>query len=117
MLPIHTGVPCTVIVTVDAQPAILAEMSAHADRGLELFAEFPGYLGGALHTSRDGGRLVQYLQWSSQAEYERCVADDSWDELPSTARFLSYVESGDAVVDARVFAVAAVRREASTPVD
>ena len=59
---------CTVIVRVDAAPELLAVLSAHARLGLERFREFPGFLGGALHLSVDQGKMIQYLQWSSESE-------------------------------------------------
>lgn len=98
---------CTVIVTVDAPPALLEEMVAHARAGIRRFAEYPGYAGGALHVSDDGGRLIQYLQWRSRSEYEACIEDPAWDDLESTAPFLDAVRSGRAKLDARVYDVVA----------
>lgn len=99
---------CTVIVTVDADPDVVPELEAHARFGIEHFSEHPGYVGGALHRSADGRRLVQYLQWESEASYRDCMDDPRWDQLPSAARFLEHVSSGRAVLDARVFSVEAV---------
>lgn len=99
---------CTVIATVDADPTVLVALEAHARAGLEHFPSFPGFLGGALHRSGDGERLVQYLQWSSRAEYERCIDDPSWDALPSTRHFLDAVHEGRARLNVRVFDVVMV---------
>ena len=76
--------------------------------GIEMFPSYEGYVGGALHISADGCRLVQYLQWTSEAAYRACVDNPSWDHLPSTRRFFDAVNSGDAKVDARIFRVATV---------
>jgi len=56
---------CTVVVTVDAAPALMSVFAEHAHVGLERFSTFPGFLGGALHLSDGRGRVAQYLQWSS----------------------------------------------------
>lgn len=96
---------CTVIVTVDAEPELLSTLEAHARMGLRRFLESSGFLGGALHVSSDGGRLVQYLQWASEAEYLACVNDPVWDDVPSTQSFLEAVDSGRARLDARLYRV------------
>ncbi len=103
----ESGPPCTVIVTVDAQRDVLPELEAHARLGLERFPEFPGFLGGALHRSADGTRLVQYLQWASQAEYEACLTHPRWEEMETTQRFMTHVNAGRARMSAQIFAVIA----------
>ena len=102
---------CTVIVTVDADPDTMPHLRHHAVAGLDRFREYAGYLGGALHVSNDGSRLVQYLQWRSETDYRACVEDPAWDRLPSTALFLEAASTGEARVDARVFAVVEVSPE------
>jgi hypothetical protein len=97
---------CTVIVTVDAPPDVMPRLEAHARAGIHGFAECPGYLGGAMHVSEDGTRLVQYLQWTSEAHYRKCVEDPRWDELSTTAEFMDAIREGRARVDARTFYVA-----------
>jgi hypothetical protein len=99
---------CTVIVTVDAAPQILADLVVHAQLGIDRFVDFQGYLGGALHLSEDGGRLVQYLQWASETDYLACINDPVWDELESAKSFLAAVESGAVRLDSRIFEVRAV---------
>lgn len=101
------GPVCTVVVTVDATPGVLADMARHARAGLELFPDCEGFVGGALHLSSDGKRLVQYLQFSSEAEYVSCRDDLRWGELESTAVFAGHVAAGRASVDARTFTVLA----------
>ena len=96
---------CTVIVTVDADAAVIPQLEEHASAGLDAFREFDGFVSGALHVSRDGRRIVQYLQWRSEADYETCVNAALWDDWPSTARFLEFVESGRATMDAQTYAV------------
>lgn len=95
----------TVIVTLDAPAEVLARLKGHAEAGLNRFPGYPGFVGGALHVSADGTRLVQYLQWSSEEEYLACVNDPRWDELPSTKVFMEAFETGSAIVDARAFTV------------
>ncbi len=99
---------CTVIVTVDAPPNILAEMEPHASEGLARFTEFPGFISGALHKSTDGQRLVQYLQWESEADHLACMHDPRWDDLPSTRRFLELVQSGQANMAVHTYDVVAM---------
>ena len=55
-----------VIVTVDADAAIMPELEAHARYGLEQFRDFKGFVSGALHMNDDGTRLVQYLRWQTE---------------------------------------------------
>ena len=98
----------TVIVTVDAAREVLSELSVHARVGLGRFPAYPGYVGGALHVSEDGERMVQYLQWRSEEEFRACVDDPVWESLPSTATFLDAVSSGQAHMDLRSFHVVAV---------
>jgi len=96
---------CTVIVTVDADPALMEELEAHARDGLPQFAEFSGFISGTLHKSEDGGRLINYLQWESAADHQACMNDPRWDSLPSAQRFRELMESGEARVDVRTFEV------------
>ncbi|MDH3678422.1 MAG: antibiotic biosynthesis monooxygenase [Acidimicrobiia bacterium] len=99
---------CTVIVTVDAAPTVLADLIEHARAGVEqLFPHYPGYLGGALHVSDDQTRLIQYLQWESESDYLACRDDPSWDDHESTRRFLSHIAEGRAVIEAHTFSVTA----------
>lgn len=98
---------CTVIVTVDADDSVLPDLVAHARTGLTMSADWPGFLGGRLHVSRDGTRLVQQLWWASEEAYIRWRDDPGWDDLASTRAFMSHVAAGRAQVDARVFDVAA----------
>ena len=100
----------TVIVTVDADPPVLDELRAHAEGGLERFPLYEGFLGGALHRSTDGRRMVQYLQWESEGAYLACIRDPAWDDVPTTERFMAAVEEGLAQVDARGFIVVGVGR-------
>ncbi len=106
---------CTIIVTVDAAPELLSVLSAHARLGIEQFNKFPGFLGGALHVSEDQGRMVQYLQWASESEYQACIDDPSWDELASTKTFMEAVDSGEAHLDARIFHVETVSEGSREP--
>lgn len=96
----------TVIVTVDASQDLIPALQEHAAMGIRRFDTYPGYLGGALHVSADGTRLVQYLQWESESSYESCRTDPAWDALRSTQHFLAAVASGRATIDSRSFHVA-----------
>lgn len=99
---------CTVVVTVDADAEVLDEMLEHARRGVTTyFGECEGFVAGAVHLSADRTRLVQYLQWESEAAYLRCRDDPKWDRLDSTRIFLDHVAAGRAVVDARLYEVLA----------
>ena len=105
---------CTVVVTVDAKASLIPSLREHAENGLEHFPTYPGYLGGALHLSADGTRLVQYLQWRSEAEYVACRDDPRWEESTSTRLFLEASRSGEAKVDARTFTVVATSAGSSS---
>jgi hypothetical protein len=99
---------CTVVVTVDADTEILDDMLDHARLGVTTyFGDCEGFIGGALHLSTDRTRLVQYLQWESEAAYLRCRDDPRWDELDSTKKFLEHVTAGRAVIHARLYEVLA----------
>ncbi len=99
---------CTVIVTVDAPAEALSVVEAHARLGLERFHDYPGYLGGALHLSRDRTRLVQYLQWRTEAEYQACIEDARWQEEPSALRVQELVANGTATMHVGQYTVAAL---------
>jgi hypothetical protein len=101
----HQEAACTVIVTVDAPLDIMGDLVAHARVGIERFGDCPGFIDGILHVSQDGRRLVQYLRWASDSEYEACRDDPRWDALPTTARFMALVSSEAVTLDARVYAV------------
>ncbi len=96
----------TVVVTVDAAVTDMAALEEHAAFGVRHFANYPGYLAGALHVSADGTRLIQYLQWESESTYRSCIDDPAWDLLQSARLFKESVASGRAKVDARSFRVA-----------
>ncbi len=99
---------CTVIVTLDGPSEVIEKLVAHAKMGIERFLDFGGYLGGALHLSEDGERLVQYLRWQSIAAYTKCTEDPAWDEEPTTAPFLQVVQDGHVTMDVRLFDVIAI---------
>lgn len=92
-----------VIITIDADPTTMETMSAHAARGLERFGDYPGFLGGSLHVSLDGTRLVQHTRWRSEEEYRACIDDPAWNELPSTTAFMDALDRGAAVMNLKVF--------------
>ncbi len=99
---------CTVIVTVDGDPSVIEEIKPHAQDGLRRFREFPGFISGSLHQSIDGGRLVQYLQWKTEADHLACMNDPRWEELPSARHFLETIAKRRAVLDVRTYRVEAV---------
>jgi len=99
---------CTVIVTVDAAQEVMPELLEHARVGLdEMFRDCQGFIGGALHVSGDGTKLVQYLQWDSEALYIECRDHPRWNALASTQQFMEHVITGRAKVDARTYTVVA----------
>lgn len=98
---------CTVVVTVDTTKDVMGDLVEHARLGLDRFSDCDGFVGGALHVSDDGTRLVQYLQWESEAAYIACRDDPRWDEIASTDQFATHVASGRAQIDARTYSVVA----------
>ena len=100
--------------TVDADQKVMPELEAHACDGLTRFAELNGFVSGALHKRDDGGRLVQYLQWETEADHLACMNDPRWDKIPSTRRFMELIESGQARIDVRSYAVIAATTAPST---
>lgn len=102
---------CTVVVTADGRPEVMPDLRSHAAAGLDAFVRYPGFVGGALHVSNDGTRLVQYLQWTDRSAYVAARDDPAWDELESTRVFMDHVAAGRAVVDARVYEVVRIRPE------
>ena len=96
---------CTVIVTVDADPRLMPDLEEHATKGLEAFRTFQGFVSGALHLSKDRGRIVQYLQWQTEADHLACMNSPRWEEWPSAARFMDLVQAGGAVMDVRTYVV------------
>ena len=108
MLQIREDGVFTVIVTVDAGGDVMPALREHAATGIRSFTRYSGYIAGALHVSADGTRLVQYLQWESEALYQACIADPGWDDLPSTQHFRAAVASGQATVDARSYGIEAL---------
>ncbi|MGI9624864.1 MAG: hypothetical protein ACR2PK_18690 [Acidimicrobiales bacterium] len=99
--------PCTVVVTVDANVDVLEELLEHAQLGLRRFPECDGFVSGALHISADRTRMIQYLQWESEAAYINCRDDSRWDEFESTRRFADHISAGRATLDARTYSVVA----------
>ncbi len=96
---------CTVIVTVDGTAEAIARILDHATEGLSAFAGFKGFRGGATHRSSDGRRLVQYLQWDSEADHLACIGDPCWDKSPSSRQFKDMMEVGDIAVDMRTYLI------------
>ena len=108
MPPIASDRPiCTVVVTVDGSPDVLDDLVEHARVGLERFPDYSGFLGGALHLSENGTRMIQYLQWESEATYVACRDDPRWDDLESTRLFAEHIGAGRAQMDVRLYAVIA----------
>lgn len=99
--------PCAVIVTVDASAGVMPDLEAHARYGLTRFPEFAGFVSGTLHLSADGTRLVQYLRWRTRNDYDACINDPVWDDLPSTRRFMQLVGEGSARMEVRIYDVVA----------
>lgn len=96
---------CTVIVTVDAEEEDMETLESHARSGLTLFAAYAGFVSGALHKSRDGRRLVQYLQWETEEHHLACLRDPAWEQKESSKAFMALVASGRATMDVRSYEV------------
>lgn len=105
---------CVVVVTLDAPLEYMPALLSHASLGIERFPEYAGFRSGTLHVSLDGTRLIQYLEWDSESEYEQCVSHPGWDDLDSTRRFMETVEHPDVLIDARAYRVLR-RSEGETP--
>lgn len=95
--------PWIVIVTIDTDPETMPTMEVHASAGLQRFRDHAGFLGGSLHVSLDGTRLVQHTRWASEREYRACIDDPTWDELPSTRPFMTALERGAAIMNLDAF--------------
>lgn len=107
-MKIESGVHCTVIVTVDGEREALAFATRHAADGIEKLANFPGFVAGATHIRDDGGKLVQYLQWTSEAAHKACMDDKSWEADPSSQKFMRLVGSGALNIDVGVYTLSRV---------
>ncbi len=99
---------CTVVVTIGAEAEVMAELEAYAKSGLQRFSEYEGFVSRALHKSTDGIRLIQYLQWESEAAHLKCMNHPMLNDVPSTKRLMEIVESGRARMVARVVDIVAV---------
>ena len=85
----------------------MQDLEAHARYGLSRFPEYSGFLSGALHKNADGTRIVQYLRWESEANYQACVSDPQWESGSSSQRFLALVASGEVRMDVKVYEIVA----------
>ena len=101
----HKSSACTVIVTVDGLKDDIIAVLNHASQGLEVFANFDGFVAGATHLSDNGRRIVQYLQWDSKDSHEYCMKDPLWEDLDSGKMFMQLMRAGAIQVDVQTFEV------------
>ena len=75
MAMLSADAPCfTVMVSVAVPPTHRDELVAIMVETAPAFAAQPGFVSSHLHASHDGGRVINYLQWRSQADHEACYA-------------------------------------------
>ena len=101
---------CVVIVTVDAAAKVLPDLVPHAQKGLSLFATFGGFISGTLHINPEGTRMVQYLQWETEAHHLACMNDPRWEEMDSARTFMETIHAGRATMDVNTYRIVDCRR-------
>jgi quinol monooxygenase YgiN len=62
--------PVTQITIVEAEPDKQAEALALMTERARFMAAQPGFVSISLHRSLDGGRIINYVQWSSREELQ-----------------------------------------------
>ncbi len=68
----------TLLNTFEAQSGKQGEIVACLRQFTEDHARFlPGFVGSAVHASRDGARVVNYVQWRSEADLRAMLQTDS----------------------------------------
>ena len=67
-------------------------ITAEVDRWI---SDLPGFIASTFHVSIDGTRVVNYAQWDSQADLERCANHDEWSVLNEIVGDLGFEKFGD----------------------
>lgn len=99
---------CSVIVTMTCPSADVRDaVESIVRRMLPIFARQPGFVGMALHRSRDAQQLVTYLQWRSRADHDACQASDAFGDTGPD--LLAYLASGEVSIDVRIHDVVAAQ--------
>jgi heme-degrading monooxygenase HmoA len=78
MLTVNKNNP--VVAEIDIFPVEAEQQQSLVDKLIEdiktVFKQQPGFVAAAVHRSRDGQRVVNYVQWKSQKDYESYVNDE-----------------------------------------
>ena len=65
----------TLINVFDVDPARCDELVDNLNRATDdTLADFPGFVSANIHRSHDGTTVVNYAQWSTQADYDAMLA-------------------------------------------
>ncbi len=103
-----TEQPVTVMVLFDVDPADQQELVTLALQTQEIFKAQRGFLGGSLHRSADGKRVVQHLRWRTMEDNLACMGSPDW-QGDTGQRFMAFIGSGKATMDPQVYeAVASI---------
>lgn len=94
----------TVIFDVSVDPSEQGELLAIMSRAAPVFARQPGFVSSSLHRSRDGSRVLNYLQWRTQADHEACMT--SAEVAAAGKDFMTFAESGRARFEVRTYELA-----------
>lgn len=70
-------------VEADQQPTLIDALTEYVTTFLK---PQPGFIGAALHKSRDGQRVVSYVQWNEQEAYTACINNS---DVPSPSEHLT----------------------------
>lgn len=94
----------TVIVDVSVDPSEQGDLLDIMSRAAPVFARQAGFVSSSLHRSRDGSRILNYLQWRTQADHEACMA--SSEVAAAGQEFMAFAESGRVRFEVRTYALA-----------
>lgn len=92
----------TAIVVFQTEPEHADELVRLARATQPIFARQPGFLGGTLHRSEDGRRLIEVLRWRSRADNDACFMSPDW-QAPEGQAFMAFVGSGKATMEPQVY--------------
>lgn len=68
----------TVLITLKVPESRQEEVLQIAQKNLPIFARQPGFLSARIYRSQDGTRILNGLNWASQADYEACMESPEW---------------------------------------
>lgn len=94
---------CTVIVTLTCDPADQDALLGLARGVLPAFARQPGFVSSSLHKSTDGTKVLNYLQWRTEADHLACMQNA--DVAAAGADFMAFVEERRVQIELGVYDV------------